>query len=397
MARDNFSSTVKNKLALRAGYLCSICRKMTVGPSKEGPLSISRTGVAAHIYGAAKGHLSRRQDESLSSEYKKSIENGIWLCSSHSILIDRDESTYTATMLFDIKRKHEAYVSILNGGINVQSGILIRLEFSNLPSPGNTIELDLTEKNIIIGSNGVGKTMICEFIKALNDISQIERWKRRIFPGNAFCNLYYFKEDKEKYSILIDAKGNLNYEVNDMSMPVLKPAIHVLYMKDTFYEFWQREDPERENTILEILAKFFSMTSEEFVTTVSIMRKESKLFTSDIFIEDGDLFVRFTGRLGSFESFSGGEKERIMLDIILTVAKYYSKFTSTILLLERGAIGNIDNWGVNMLLDHIRNGNVTFQTILMIMPPATGINLEQFKCYQLEGSRETGITTHMIS
>ncbi|MCG9057175.1 hypothetical protein LH442_14570 [Laribacter hongkongensis] len=47
----------------------------------------------------------------MTKEQRKSIENGIWLCSNHSIEIDRDEVHYTGDILRQMKTAHESRVS----------------------------------------------------------------------------------------------------------------------------------------------------------------------------------------------------------------------------------------------------------------------------------------------
>ena len=88
--RDDFSLTVKDILAKRVGYVCSNpnCKKHTIAPnSKED--KVINIGEAAHITAAAPG--GPRYDEALSPSERKSINNGIWLCSNCATLIDRDE------------------------------------------------------------------------------------------------------------------------------------------------------------------------------------------------------------------------------------------------------------------------------------------------------------------
>lgn len=53
--RDDFNKRTRNDLALRASYLCSLCKCSTVGPSDEGKNAVTMTGVAAHICAAAPG------------------------------------------------------------------------------------------------------------------------------------------------------------------------------------------------------------------------------------------------------------------------------------------------------------------------------------------------------
>ena len=87
--RENFKFLIKQKLAERAGYICSnpSCNRLTVGPS-ENDINISiKTGVASHICAASPG--GARYDISQSRPERESINNGIWLCGSCSLLLMR--------------------------------------------------------------------------------------------------------------------------------------------------------------------------------------------------------------------------------------------------------------------------------------------------------------------
>ncbi len=108
--RDEFSEKTKKAVAARAGWHCSLtgCSKLTVGPSEESPDGITNIGEAAHICGAASGRGSRRYVTSMTPEERASIDNAIWLCSDHAALIDRDEVTFPAEKLHEMKREHEA-------------------------------------------------------------------------------------------------------------------------------------------------------------------------------------------------------------------------------------------------------------------------------------------------
>ena len=106
--RDDFSKRIKSDLALRASYQCSFCKASTVGPSDEASNAVTMIGVAAHIAAAAAGPGARRYDHSMTSEQRGSINNGIWLCASCSVLIDRDEVRFSSQYLHELKRKHEA-------------------------------------------------------------------------------------------------------------------------------------------------------------------------------------------------------------------------------------------------------------------------------------------------
>jgi len=110
--RDDFSSQIKEILAERVGFHCSYpgCPMITSGP-KTDPSGSINLGVAAHITAAAPG--GPRYDPSLTPEERASGDNGIWLCLTHSVLIDRDiaedgVTPYTADLLRQWKRDAEA-------------------------------------------------------------------------------------------------------------------------------------------------------------------------------------------------------------------------------------------------------------------------------------------------
>lgn len=104
--RDDFSIRTKELLAKRVGFRCSnpLCRKLTVGASDNPDISVN-IGVAAHICAAAAG--GPRYNDEMTSEERKSPDNGIWLCQSCSKLIDGDVVRYPAQTLYKWKQMSE--------------------------------------------------------------------------------------------------------------------------------------------------------------------------------------------------------------------------------------------------------------------------------------------------
>lgn len=107
--RDDFTKTVKDALAARAGNHCSFpgCTNITQGPSEESKIAVSNTGMACHIASASGGSGARRYDPSMSREQRKSINNGIWMCYVHGKLIDTDEEKYSIEILNQWKKISE--------------------------------------------------------------------------------------------------------------------------------------------------------------------------------------------------------------------------------------------------------------------------------------------------
>ena len=98
MTRDNFSRKTIDTLAQRVGFLCSnpACKAHTVGPNSQ-PNKATRIGKAAHISAAALG--GPRYNQTLSASQRSDINNGIWLCSNCSDLVDKDEYKYPVEVL----------------------------------------------------------------------------------------------------------------------------------------------------------------------------------------------------------------------------------------------------------------------------------------------------------
>lgn len=114
MRPAGFSQKVIQTLAERAAFMCCnpICRQLTV-QAHSNPGKSLRTGQGCHIRAASPG--GPRYDPRQTPEQRRSIENGIWLCSTCAQVIDKDEAVHTAELLRKWKNDHEAWVA--NNGI----------------------------------------------------------------------------------------------------------------------------------------------------------------------------------------------------------------------------------------------------------------------------------------
>lgn len=405
MARDEFSYQIKTKLAQRAGYLCSICGCLTIGPSEESEISVNLTGIAAHIASASPG--GRRYNISQSPEQRTSIDNGIWLCSKHADLIDGDETTYTVEVLKRIKSKHELKVDLMHRGLQIENGLITRIDLTNFGSISNTVTLELTMRNLILGANGLGKTLICEMIASLANKEYLKRWRKRKHDQFvSSCDIHYYKNGLNKFSIAIDAKNQISYTLNNTFVPVLKAPFTVFYLTENIYDFRNRINLKREkrserlleeDDLLTWLSLYFDMDTQEFSNIINIMRKEKKFFINDIRINEknNDIEVRYWGKpkedFHTFWAFSCGERYRIILEIILKLATYYAKFQTTVLLLENTCIGTIDKTGLNKLLEIIKQENLGFQFVFTSFQKPEYFSRSEYTTYKLEKTNKNGI------
>jgi hypothetical protein len=215
-SRDDFSALTKRTLSWRVAFKCSNpkCRKLTISPSGEANDKTTSDGVASHITAASAG--GPRYDISLSAEERQSITNGIWLCSNCSILIDKEPSEFSVSLLNDWKLGAE---------------FEMREEFLKRPVLTDTSPLVKTEMAWISSSRwNYGAN---EF----NDPNKIKHWLdiSWTFRLNWNFNLIIFN-DTQSLIKGIELEGK-NKNVKIDSLPIQKTALNSLGLLETGISF----------------------------------------------------------------------------------------------------------------------------------------------------------------
>lgn len=105
--RHDFLMGTVRLLRDSAGNVCSYpeCHRHTHGAKASGKGALT-VGVACHIKAAAPG--GPRFDAEQTREERRHFSNGIWMCQTHSKLIDADNSAYSVETLLEWKRNAEA-------------------------------------------------------------------------------------------------------------------------------------------------------------------------------------------------------------------------------------------------------------------------------------------------
>ena len=112
MGDDQFSKLTKELLAKRAGHICSnpSCGAPTVGPSLANPTKAVNAGVGSHISANSAG--GARYDANLTSEQRRDIGNGIWLCQNCAHIVDANNGDdHSIELLKKWKREHEEKIA----------------------------------------------------------------------------------------------------------------------------------------------------------------------------------------------------------------------------------------------------------------------------------------------
>ena len=172
--KDDFDPAVRIALAKRAAYRCSFpgCNALTVGPSEESDISTTASGMACHISAASAGPAARRYDSLMTSEQRKSIQNGIWLCYDHGKIIDTDEIRYTIPQLIKWRELAEQRAHIFQ---TYGAKLPNKMEsFRKLGLATHNLQLETSEdENIAIGraidDSCVGDIWGIEISRAIRD------------------------------------------------------------------------------------------------------------------------------------------------------------------------------------------------------------------------------------
>lgn len=117
MSRDPFklSTTEDRSLWIRSGGLCARCKTALILDDVDAKVNI---GERAHIIGKAKGKGNKggprrefAEDFDITDENIDTLENLMLMCSPCHHIIDTNDKAYPPQDLFDMKKKHEDWVS----------------------------------------------------------------------------------------------------------------------------------------------------------------------------------------------------------------------------------------------------------------------------------------------
>lgn len=178
--RDDFSADTISRLGKRAGYICAYpgCCQFTIGPSDDRASGVTMVGVAAHITAAStKGP---RYDALLTPEDRASEANGVWMCQTHGKLIDDTASRHTVAQLKRWKTQHEQWVfERIAAADSVLKHGLTSISIENIGPFRAKKTLALGRHNVVFGSNGSGKSSLCESIAAFSGGYNFEQFRSR--------------------------------------------------------------------------------------------------------------------------------------------------------------------------------------------------------------------------
>lgn len=375
MARDDFKTSTKKILGSRAGYTCSFpnCGKITIGPSRLLKNKYVNSGEAAHITAASPN--GPRYDQALTSEKRRSEDNGIWMCSYHANLINKDFNSYSVSEIREWKRKHEISVYYKQSGVKTDIGEIVEISISNFGSINTSNVVTLKQRNIIYGDNGLGKTLICDLIASISNNIYNERWRTKWHSGISKFTLKYVKDEEYNFRINLTSDDQLDFFNNDKKLYRLYAPFKIYYF-DSWIKIppfeYKEELSEDENTdiynkiILEGFKKYLGIEEFQFCTLIEYMRNRDLHLINDIKMENNELRIQIRNGPGyfTFNMLSQGEKELTIIEIAIAIANLSSEFNPTVLIIDFEIYSTLDDKNIAKFFEKLKSGVIKYQVIL---------------------------------
>lgn len=382
--RINFSEKTRRIVAGRSGYTCSYpgCEALTIGPAK-GSEDVSRTGVAAHIYSAApKGP---RGQGILTEEQLKSPENAIWLCSTHSTMIDQNRGTaYPPAVLVSYKTLHEAAIARKHRGIHAPLGWLHELRIKSGPLFRTPASIRFGQLTFLAGANASGRSSVCEWITAISDPGWgLRRWRNTYGKDESLSfEVTVFTPTKFVVGIQIVDSSKIRFELNGEPIPYNPIPARVITITDVekagiadhekmAWENWS--DLRRisaaihidEISIENILPQVGA--SDRIVQQMWVEMDTKPEYESDEDFAPRELLMvklKHHNFNLSFFQLSSSEKALVLIELGIALASFSAHYIPTVLVLDLFSL--FDQFHRTELVARISSSEYLFQTIIEV-------------------------------
>ena len=389
--RIEFSQKTRDLVARRAAFRCSFpgCGRITIGPTSD-PNAFANTGQAAHIYSAAVSGKGPRGNRGLSEDELKSGQNAIWLCGNHASLVDKQRGQdYPADKLHSYKSSHETRTALELGGLHVPFGWVDRLTIHSSPLFSGECNIDLAKLNLVIGSNSVGKTALCEWMAAVSNPTHLVRWER-IFPSNrsrVSAEVHYFDPDPHRLSVNFLSNDYPKYQLDGEATVSSIAPVKVIFPAEVEFSGDEEDD-------LDVISNTLSLHQYEAKALCDDLEKSDDHFLRAWFEEDEDkryMHVQVRTRTGSatrlLRTLSGSERARLLMQLGMIAAKRMARISPTVLVLDSGFCRLDTNW-LRRYAEILASPTCRFQTIAVTGPrniKLDGVTWAGWKVIRLEG------------
>lgn len=391
VGRIDFKLGVPENLYKQAGGRCSVprCKNPTMGPYSDNDGAVNM-GVASHIYSASVN--GPRGQGGKDNEFISSEKNGIWCCPYHASLIDKNKGgDYPAHALFAWKELAEARVRKQMNDTPSPLGWVESIEFTMFPVLSSLPKIYLSRHTLMWGKPASGKTSILEAAASICNSRFADRFNGtlirgedgELYPVTFSAKLLYSTVDVLEKEVCMDITGpKLTRRVNMRSCLLPPGDLEVIYCSESDcrkkdYEddvdYFMRVlnvDKSTLFALVEIGATTVISGKIDFVHADDYDEENDRKYLKNK--ENGEPYynLRFKKENSNFflsyAGLSGSEKDRLIIDLLITKAREICKERLTLFLIDDIAIG-LDKSNFEILLRALAKED--FQSIVSL-PPA---------------------------
>lgn len=262
-----------------------------------------------------------------------------------------------------------------------QDASIDSITFERTPLFKTNETLILGKNTVLIGTNGVGKTAICEWLSALESIHNLKRWIEYQKSHPIILSINFKKKQKHRLRLEI-TKNNLLYNLDGTNIPANPlPAKFVFAYNRNF-----RNDGLDDGEIISrylgveksILQNYAERVGKSFYCSINNINfqnenEETKVYVS--LIEHPEPT--------KFSMLSTSEQGRVIIELAVAIAQFLSSETHVVLVVERSSF-HLDKKWTQQYVDWILKSNFNFQTIFTSVRYSDGVNWKQFKVAEFE-------------
>jgi hypothetical protein len=408
--RSNFTTGVKRIVASRSGYQCSFpgCPALTIGPGRN-PHSVSVTGVAAHIYSAAK--MGPRGQGSLTPAELVSSANAIWLCETHAKLVDNNRGTnFPPAVLISYKGFHEAAISRRHAGIHAPLGWFHELRIIRGPVFKTPAKVRFGKLTILSGNNSTGKTALWQWLASVSDPARgLKRWKSRVRNDPApWFEVTYFSPMENVVRVRISNTGKPAFRLNKTPVPFNPISTRfIVIQRIDRGDLEEHEKDAWENwSDLERISAALHIDIVELENILQHVGRPDR-FIQRVWVDKattgpdglrGEVKVKLKSHgkfYPTFSSLSGGEQVDLLIEIGIALAGFSAQYVPTVLVLD--AFRSLDAAGQKYWSSYLSEPEHLFQTIVEahLDSALAGVFSPNWEVVTLEG-RPPNVAIHQL-
>jgi hypothetical protein len=349
----DFSEKTKQLLANRAGHECSLpyCRVRTVGPGAA-PHETAKVGQASHIYSASPG--GPRGRGGLTEVQLAEVENGIWTCELHGKDIDNNKGdAFPAGLLRGWKRLHEARIRRAGTGAPADRWIE-QADFKRSPLFLPDSVMHFGQVTVVSGTNGAGKTAICEWLAGFGNTRFLHRWTGTSARRALNLEVRYIADKDHTLSMDVAVNGAPRFELDGVAQPASPLVVDFVYLTRRYLNQTAADD-------LQGLTELFAVGTDTIVALAeSVGANGNTRFRhlgfepepleegeppESVLHEDGtpkmQLIVETYSPVERFplNNFGGGVHTEVLLALASELARFKSRHLPTMLIIEAGGWG----------------------------------------------------------